>query len=349
MMKNFKDLTGEEIMGFMEEAGEPSFRAQQVIHWGYRRYCSSFEEMTDIPIYLRKRLQESFRLNILQLLKREVSQDGSKKLLFALHDGEKIESVLIPNGRGTGCYTICISSQVGCALGCRYCMTGRVGFRRNLTTGEIVDQIIVAKRFLDSEEGQVNPRITNIVFMGMGEPLLNLDAVIRAIRNITELMRYSRRRITVSTAGIAPTIEKIGTDGPWVNLAISLNATKDEVRNMLMPINRRYPIGELMRVCKSFPQTNYRRITFEYVMIKGINDSPDDVKRLVSLLSGFKSKINLIRYNPTGDNDRFDKPDEERVNLFREELKKAGISCTVRKSLGQDISAACGQLTAGYL
>jgi 23S rRNA (adenine2503-C2)-methyltransferase len=295
--------------------------------------------MTDLSKDLREELNRRAFISNLKPLKILTSRDGTKKFLFGLGDGETIESVLLPEGERN---TLCISSQVGCKRACRFCITGRLGLRRNLKAFEIVDQVITVKRLLKGT------KITNIVLMGMGEPLDNADEVIDALNRIIKHMGFSKRRITLSTAGITPQIKRLFEDHLDVNLAISLNATTDEIRNMLMPVNREYPLKRLLNICRSLPVAPRRRITFEYILIDGINDSKGDAQRLVRLLKGIRAKVNLIPYNPLPE-DSFKKPSEEDIINFQSILKDGGITTIIRKSKGLDIEAACGQLKADYL
>ena len=276
------------------------------------------------------------------LLQKQISIDGTIKFLFGLEDNESIESVLIPNTKGESMYTLCISSQVGCAMNCLFCKTGSLGLKRNLKSYEIVDQIISAKRLLKSGD------ITNIVFMGMGEPFNNFNEVSNALIKITGLTGYSKRRITVSTSGILSGIKKLAEEGPDVNLAISLNASTDHIRSKIMPINKKYPLEKLMKACREFPLAPRRHITFEYVLLGGTNDSINDAERVVELLKGIRSKVNLIPYNPVSPSSNLKKPSRIRILKFQDIINKAGITTMIRKSKGSDISAACGQLKAGY-
>jgi len=345
-MKNFKQLSEQEIADLIDKISQKPFRVKQIINWIYKKLARSFDEMTDLPKDLREELNKSAYISNLQLLNRQVSTDGTLKFLFGLEDSETIESVLIPNIRGIDKFTLCISSQVGCALRCAFCTTGQLGFIRDLKAYEIVDQVIAASRI----EGG---RIVNIVFMGMGEPLNNLNHVAEALRRITELMGFSKRRITVSTSGIVPKIYELAEKAPEINLAVSLNATTDEIRSKIMPVNKKYPLKELMRACREFPLSPRRRITFEYVLLDGINDTKSDASRLVKLLKGVRAKVNLIPYNPPAlsQNDivqRFKISRDEKIHEFQNILHKAGITAIIRKSMGADISAACGQLKATY-
>ncbi len=335
---NLKSLSKQELEAFIEELGLPAFRAKQILHWIYEKYAQSIQDITELSKDLREKLSEKAYISNLGLLDRQISKDGTEKFLFGLEDGETIESVLISDEDRL---TLCISSQIGCAMRCRFCLTGKMGLKRNLDAHEIVDQIISANRI-------IKPRkITNIVFMGMGEPLANFDNVTNALWRITELMNISPKRITLSTSGIAPKILEFPKKAPMVNLAISLNATTDEVRDYIMPVNKTYPLKVLLEACRKFPLPTRRRITFEYVMLKGMNDTPEDAKRLVKLLKGIPSKVNLIPFNPY-EGSEFKRPDDESVLRFQNILIEGQLTALIRKSKGQDISAACGQLKAKY-
>lgn len=337
-MVDLKALSKEELETFIKESGLPSFRARQILHWIYEKFATSIDDITELSKDLRRALSEKAYISNLNILDKRVSKDCTEKFLFALQDGESIESVLIPDENRL---TLCISSQVGCAMNCRFCMTGRLGLKRNLSAHEIVDQIISVSRL-------IRPRvITNIVLMGMGEPLNNFKNVVEALWRMKNLMNISPKRITLSTSGIVPRIIELPKVAPPVNLAISLNATTDAVRDYLMPINKTYPLSQLLDACKKYPLQRGRRITFEYVMIKGINDSMDDAKRLVKLLKGIPSKINLIPFNPVEGID-FERPDEDTVIKFQNILLQNNMTAIIRKSKGIDIGAACGQLKAGY-
>ncbi len=335
---NLKSLNIKEIEHFLKGFGQPPFRARQLVHWIYEKFVQSIEEITEFSKELRERLSEKAYISNLEILDKQKSKDGTEKFLFQLHDRETIESVLIPDEQRL---TLCISSQVGCAMGCRFCLTGRLGLRRSLEAHEIVDQIISVSRYIYPK------KITNIVLMGMGEPLANFENVVDALWRITDYMKVSPRRITLSTAGIVPKILELPEFAPMINLAISLNATTDEVRDYLMPINKIYPIKELLNACRKFPLPPRRRITFEYVMLKGINDSLEDAKRLILLLKGIPCKVNIIPFNPY-EGSEFQRPDDKRVMDFQKMLIDSNITSLIRKSKGQDILAACGQLKAGY-
>lgn len=335
---NLKAMTKQELDTFIKAAGLPAYRARQILHWIYERYAESIQDVTELSKELREKLAEQAYISTLAVLSRQRSSDGTEKFLFGLGDGESIESVLIPDEDRL---TLCISSQVGCAMCCRFCLTGTMGLKRNLEAYEIVDQVIAVNRTI------APGRITNIVLMGMGEPLANFDNVVEALWRITELVKISAKRITLSTSGLAPKILELAHKGPKVKLAISLNAATDEVRDQLMPVNRTYPLKVLLDACRKFPLQAGRRITFEYVLLKGVNDSLEDARRLVELLKGIPSKINLIPFNPYPGAE-FQRPDDQQVLAFQNILLAAHMTAIIRKSKGQDILAACGQLKARY-
>ncbi len=326
-----------EIETLVKELGQPRYRGRQVFHWVHARRVLKIEAMTNLSQTLRATLASRARVSRPDVAQLQHSQDGTRKYLLRLVDGEEIESVLIPDADRL---TACISTQVGCPLACRFCLTGLMALRRNLRAAEIVGQILALQDSL--ERGQ---RISNVVLMGMGEPLLNFPQVERALRILCDDhgANYSPRRITLSTAGHVPGIRKLAASGLNVNLAVSLSATTDEVRDQIMPINKRWPIGELLKVCRGYPLPNRRRLTFEYVMLDRVNDSQQDAKRLVSLLHGIRCKINLIPFNAApGLPDRASP--RERVEAFQRILHDAGLTATIRESRGWDISAACGML-----
>lgn len=333
---NLKTLSKLELESFIKKAGLPAFRAKQLLHWIYERYACSLQEITELSKDLRETLSEKSYVSNLELLNRQISRDGTEKFLFGLEDGESIESVLIPDEERL---TLCISSQVGCAMGCRFCLTGTMGLKRNLQPHEIADQVISANRLIAPR------KITNIVFMGMGEPLANFDNVVEALWKITQLIKISRTRITLSTSGIAPKILELATRTPQVNLAVSLNAVTDDTRDYIMPVNRTYPIRTLLDACRKYPLPARKRITFEYVLLGGVNDSPEDAARLVRLLKGIPSKVNLIPFNPFAGSE-FERPEEKRVIIFQDILIGSNMTALIRKSKGRDILAACGQLKA---
>ncbi|MCI4625191.1 MAG: 23S rRNA (adenine(2503)-C(2))-methyltransferase RlmN [Candidatus Magnetoovum sp. WYHC-5] len=331
---NLKELSNEQISGFLTNFGLPLYRVRQLIHWMYEKRVSDISEISEFSKSLRDELSKKAYISKLEIVSKQASLDGTVKYLFALEDSNTIESVLIPDEKRL---TLCISSQVGCKLGCRFCLTGSIGFVRNLKAFEIVDQIMCVEN---------DRHINNIVMMGMGEPLDNFDNVVEAIRRIIGLIQMSKRKITLSTAGIVPNMQRIFKMVPEINLAVSLNATTDDVRSFIMPINKRYSLSELIRACKEIPLSPRRRITFEYVMLEGINDASDDAKRLVKLLRGIKSKVNLIPLN--GYNAGLKAPSEKQILAFQKILTDANMTAFIRKSRGSDILAACGQLKASY-
>ncbi|MBF0113347.1 MAG: 23S rRNA (adenine(2503)-C(2))-methyltransferase RlmN [Desulfamplus sp.] len=355
-MRDIKEFTRAELASWFEDHGMKSFRAGQVFKWIYLRQADNFDEMTDLAKDARALLNEHFYIPRLQIESTQFSADGTEKLLFKLEDGNYIESVLIPQKDH---FTLCISSQVGCAQGCKFCLTAKGGFVRNLTVAEIISQVRdarkhLAKRFegndqedIKVQEGGKAGSLVNIVFMGMGEPLANYDAVVKSLHTLTDSdfgLKFSPRRVTLSTCGLVPEIRRLCMDTD-ANLAISLNATDDETRSMLMPINRRYPIKELLEACRSYKLKSRDKITFEYILIKGVNDSDDDAKRLVSMLGPIKSKMNIIPFNQHEKSD-FKRPSSDEVSRFVQILLDRQVTAIVRKSKGDDISAACGQLRA---
>ncbi len=330
-----------DLKAVMVEAGHPPFRAKQVYEWLYRQTALNFDEMTSLSKELRMWLAENFEIGHPEIAEvRGGAADGSRKMLFRLPDHRVVESVLMQD---KDWQTLCVSSQVGCAVDCKFCMTGFGGFRRQMTCGEIVSQFLLARRVINDN---VPPR--NMVFMGMGEPMLNLDNVIPAIKILTDPngVGVSPRRITVSTSGIIPGIDRLGDADLGVNLAISLNGSNDEFRSRIMPINKRYPIADLLEACRRFPLKNRRRITFEYVMLGGENDRVEHALELAALLEDLPCKINLIPWNPD-ENLPFKRPEEETVRRFQQELLDRYFAVSVRYSKGMDIGAACGQL-AGH-
>ncbi len=353
---NLKSLAKEEIFRFIEDKGLPGYRAEQLIRWIYQRYAAAIDEITVFSLDLRNDLNRDSFISNLAVVERMRSSDGAEKFLFSLEDGNTIESVLIPDANRL---TLCISSQVGCAMGCLFCLTGRSGFIRNLKAYEIVDQIIAVNRIIKNEYsnptippfekvGKVkvsDKKITNIVFMGMGEPLANFDEVVDALWRIVQLLGISRRRITLSTAGVVPKILLLPEKAPDINLAISLNATTDEIRGEIMPITKRYPISSLINACKKYPLRPGRKITFEYVLIREKNDLREDAYRLLKLLKGIRCKVNLIPLNPYPGSS-LERPPDEKVLAFQRILLQNGVRALIRESRGKDILAACGQLRA---
>lgn len=334
-----KNFSPSELEAWVQTLGERAFRARQLFRHLYARNVASWDECTDLSRTFRDQLRFGSRLDALTLLRADETTDGTTKYLFRLHDGNHIESVLIPDPPR---YTLCLSSQCGCALGCRFCLTGSLGLKRNLGTAEIVDQVCQVQR------GPGRPRITNLVFMGMGEPLANYDAVVRAIGILTDPngLAFSHRRVTVSTVGLIPQLRRLGEESP-VNLAVSLHAPDDALRSDLMPVNRTYPLRELLRACHEYPLAPRKRITFEYILLDGVNDSVEHARQLVRTLRGLRAKINLIPFNPHPGSP-FAPPSEETVLAFQEVLHKAQFTALIRKSRGQEVGAACGQLAARW-
>lgn len=351
---NLKALDEEALNEFVASQGLPSYRAGQLMHWIYDKRARELDEITVLSKDLRARLSRVAYIGNLELLEEKSSSDGTIKYLFKLEDGETVESVLIPDepdGAGDrGRLTLCVSSQAGCAMGCTFCLTGRVGLKRDLMAHEITDQIISVERAIaPGPPGLPGPprRVTNVVFMGMGEPLRNLEEVCKSLKLITGPMGISRQRVTVSTAGVAPAILELAQKAPGVNLAVSLNAATDDVRSRIMPLNRRYPIRELFDALRRYPMPKRSRVTFEYVLLKGVNDSIEDARALVHLVKSVPSKVNLISFNEH-EGCEYRRPTREAVRKFQETLARGGVPVFIRKSMGADILAACGQLMAGY-
>ncbi len=328
-----------------DSLGERPFRAAQIYRWIHQRGAVSFDEMTDLSRDLRAKLVKRARLAVLEKDLEQRSVDGTIKFRFKTWDGKLIESVYMPSEDRK---TLCVSSQVGCAMGCKFCMTGTLGLIRNLTPGEIVAQVHAVNRQvaaeLRAEKTETRRPLTNLVFMGMGEPLHNFENLKAALEILQseEGPNFSHRHITVSTVGLVPMIERLGKE-TQVKLAVSLNASHDESRSASMPINHRWNIEVLLEACRHFPMRQGRRITFEYVLMRGVNDSDDDARRLAALMEGLPAKVNLIPYN---DNPGlgFHSPSEDRAESFRELLAERHVAAFVRKNRGRDIAAACGQL-----
>jgi 23S rRNA (adenine2503-C2)-methyltransferase len=317
----------------------PRYHARQIFSWIHRRGVTDFAAMTDLPKPLRARLDAEWTVVTPKLVRRDVSTDGTTKYLFELADGARIESVFIPD---TPAQTFCISSQVGCAMACAFCLTGKMGLTRHLTAGEIEGQV----RVLAHDQQLAGPETAfNIVVMGMGEPLHNYDATMAALRIVGDAngLAVPARRITLSTVGVVPGIERLGREPFMPNLAISLHASHEAQRDALVPINRKYDLEALIEACKRFPMKRRGRITFEYVLLSGVNDTPEDARRLVKLLDGVKGKVNLLPLN-AAPGIPFERPDDRRVDAFARILADKGLTVSVRKSRGRDIRAACGQL-----
>jgi len=334
---NIRDLTFEEIETFIAHLGKEKYRARQIMKWIYQSGVDTFEEMTTLSRDLRLHLSEVACLTSPAIVKTNASADGTKKVLFRLHDGLHIESVLIP---GKNHWTACLSTQAGCTMGCRFCFTGSLGFKRNLLPSEITGQLTALK--YQTPEG---PNVKNIVFMGMGEPLANYDNTLKAIRIMTSDagLGLSHRKVTISTCGLAPKIVQLGKD-ICVNLAISLNAPDNKVRDDLMPVNKRYPLEELLKACRDYPMPGRRMLTFEYILMAGVNDSPKDAEKVARLLKNLHCKLNLILFNEFPGSE-FKTPSPEAVASFQQVLLKNHYTTIIRASRGSDILAACGQLT----
>src|SRR5688572_12221683 len=326
-----------ELEAALEARGVERFHARQLYRWVYRRGVTQFDLMTDLSRPLRARLQDELLVSTPRIVSDETSIDGTRKFVLELADRRRIESVFIPD---TPSMTFCISTQVGCAMSCGFCLTGKMGLVRNLTAGEIAAQV----RVLARETGLLDAPF-NIVLMGMGEPLHNYDSTMKALRilHAEHGLAVSPRRVTLSTVGIVPALEKLASEPLMPNLAISLHATTDEQRTRLVPPNRKYPLADILEACRRFPLKKRSRITFEYVLLDGVNDSPDDARRLVRLLAGIKAKVNLIPLNPAP-GIPYQRPSDARVDRFAQILADRHITVSVRKSRGQDIRAACGQL-----
>jgi 23S rRNA (adenine2503-C2)-methyltransferase len=329
------------LAAFFAGIGEKPFRATQVLKWMHQQGVDDFNAMTNLSKELRARLEDVAEVRAPKVLRDHVADDGTRKWLLELDGGNGIEMVFIPeDGRGT----LCVSSQVGCTLNCAFCSTGHQGFNRNLTVAEIVGQIWTASRLLGSKPAG-DRVVTNVVFMGMGEPLLNYDNVIPAIRVMLDDNAYglSKRRVTLSTAGLVPLIDRLREDCP-VSLAVSLHAANDKLRDEIVPLNRKYPIAELLNACRRYVEHQpHRRITFEYVMLDGVNDRPEDARALIELLRDVPSKINLIPFNPFPQA-RFERSSSASIDRFRHALMDAGFTTITRRTRGDDIDAACGQL-----
>ncbi|WP_374318824.1 23S rRNA (adenine(2503)-C(2))-methyltransferase RlmN [Aquabacterium sp.] len=340
---NLLDFDLEGLAAFCEKLGEKRFRATQLFRWIHQKGATDFEQMSDLAKSLRGKLQGLATLTPLKVISEHVSSDGTIKWLFDVGGGNAVESVYIPEDDRA---TLCVSSQAGCAVGCRFCSTGHQGFSRNLTTGEIIAQLWFAEHSLRKRLGTSDRIISNVVMMGMGEPLQNYNALIPALKIMLDDHGYglSRRRVTVSTSGVVPMIERLKTDCP-VALAVSLHAPNDPLRDELVPLNRKYPIAELMAACKDYLQAAPRDfITFEYCMLDGVNDTDEHARQLISLVKGkVPCKFNLIPFNPFPQSG-LHRSKHERVLAFARLLADAGIVTTVRKTRGDDIDAACGQL-----
>ena len=334
-MKNIKDYDLEALKQEFIQMGEKPFRAEQVFKWLYEAKVASFDEMTNLSLELREKLKQNYDMHNFGILKKQESSDGTKKYLFDVLDGNAIETVLMSYHHG---YSICVSTQIGCKMGCKFCASTGIKFIRDLTSGEIVEQILAVER-------DNNIRISNVVFMGIGEPLDNYENVVNAIRIINNQkgINIGARHISISTSGLVPKIYQLAEENIQCTLSISLHATTDEKRSEMMPVNNRYNIAELIQACKDYLEKTNRRISFEYALAKDNNDNLEDAKRLVKLLKGMICHVNLIPINKI-ENGTFVKSSNDNIMKFRDYLNDHGIVATIRRELGSDIDAACGQL-----
>jgi 23S rRNA (adenine2503-C2)-methyltransferase len=355
------DLDIEEVKKLVVSLGAPAYRAQQLLGWVYRKLAVSWDEMTDLPLSFRQKLAAAAILHTLTPLHEVKAKDGTIKVLFNLQDGKTVETAFMKfvasasgepvRKTGSNRYTICVSTQVGCPIGCPFCATGQQGFERNLTPGEIIDQVLYfARRLRDNSKGREGERVDNIVFMGMGEPLANYDAVRQAIEmlNSKDGCGLSARSMTISTAGLLPGIKRIAEEKLQVGLAISLHAPDDKLRNQLVPVNKKYPLAELIPACREYFAQTGRRVSFEYALFDGVNDSLSQAQALADLLQGLNCHVNLITANSTA-NQTLQPSPRSQVQAFQKALQTRGITCTLRQSRGQDIDAGCGQLRSRFL
>ena len=335
MKKNIKDYNLDELKNVMVELGEKPFRAEQIFKWIFVENVTSFDEMTNLSLELREKLKENFDLHIFKIIQKQESKDGTKKYLFDVLDGNAIESVLMQYKYGK---TICVSSQIGCKMGCKFCASTGVKFVRNLTSGEIVEQLLAIER-------DENIKISNLVFMGIGEPLDNYNNVINAVHilNNPKGLGIGARHISVSTSGLVPRIYDLAKENIQCTLSVSLHASNNEKRSSMMPVNNRYSVEELIKACKDYIAMTNKRISFEYALAKDNNDNMQDAKELANLLKGMLCHVNLIPINKI-ENGKFTKSSNENIIKFRDYLNDHGIVATIRRELGSDIEAACGQL-----
>ena len=334
-MKNIKDYDLNELKQEFIKMGEKPFRAEQVFKWLYENKVNSFDEMTNLSLELREKLKQNYEMHNFNILRKQESSDGTIKYLFDVLDGNAIETVLMSYHHG---YSICVSTQIGCKMGCKFCASTGIKFVRNLTSGEIVEQILAVER-------DNNIRISNVVFMGIGEPLDNYDNVVNAIRIINNQkgINIGARHISISTSGLVPKIYQLAEGNIQCTLSISLHATTDEKRSSMMPVNNSYNIAELLKACRDYIEKTNRRISFEYALAKDNNDNLEDAKRLIKLLKGMICHVNLIPINKI-ENGTYVKSSNENIMKFRDYLNEHGIVATIRRELGSDIDAACGQL-----
>jgi 23S rRNA (adenine2503-C2)-methyltransferase len=340
--QHLKSLFRDELAATIRDLGEPEYRADQILSWIYEKHTDSFDQMTNLPAPLRQKLADRFELNAVHAIRERRSTDTTEKFLFQLHDGSLIETVLIPATPGltsrSDRHTVCVSTQVGCAYGCKFCASGLEGLKRNLTAAEIVDQVVTLQRL-------TLQRITNLVIMGMGEPLANYDNLMRALKilNAPWALGIGARKITVSTVGLAPRIRQLADDPMQIRLAVSLHGATDEVREKIMPVNKKYPLNELLAACDYYHNKKGRMMTFEYILIDGVNDSLQQAHKLAAIARRLHAKVNVIPYNPV-ESLPWKRPDRDRCKMFQHVLREAGIAATLRIEKGTDINAACGQL-----
>ena len=340
---NLLGMTPVQLAGYFQDIGEKPFRATQVLKWIHQQGAESFDEMTNISKSLREKLNAQAEIRGPEVVSQDISKDGTRKWVIRVDGGSCVETVLIPEGdRGT----LCVSSQVGCSLNCSFCSTGKQGFNRNLSAAEIIGQVRIAIKSFGAMDPANKRVVTNVVMMGMGEPLMNFERVVSAMHLMMEDTAYglSKRRVTLSTAGVVPAMDKLG-DVIDVSLAVSLHAPNDELRDVLVPINKRYPIKELMAACHRYlaKLDDKRVITIEYTMMAGVNDLPEHAKQLAKLLKTLPCKLNIIPFNPFP-NSGYERPKAEVIEHFKNTMHKAGIRTTVRRTRGEEIDAACGQL-----
>jgi len=339
-MQDIKELSQDELKDQIKKMGWPAFHAEQIFSWIYARGSDDFSKMSDLPVTLRSALGKVFSLRSMDLVRKSDSSDGTRKFLLKLRDDNLIEAVAIPaEGRVTGC----LSVQAGCRFGCKFCASGQKGHKRNLSAGEILEEVLYLK---DNSPGG---KLTHIVFMGVGEPLDNYDHVLKAVRiiNSPRGLNIGARRITISTCGIIPGIVRLAKEGMQIELSVSLHAADDLARSRLLPINKKYPIAELIRVCREYIKQTNRQITFEYVLINGVNSSLQNAKKLIKILKGLNCKVNLIPANAVTELEIFP-PGKKESDDFRNTLVKSGVRATLRRPRGEDIDAACGQLRLKY-
>jgi 23S rRNA (adenine2503-C2)-methyltransferase len=334
---NLLDCSPAEMEALAESLGAPRYRGRQLARWIFTRGVVDLDAMSDLPRDFRAALAARAGVDLPEIERRTPSQDGSQKLVLRYGDGARVQAVLMPDGDRL---TLCVSTQVGCGFGCAFCFTGTMGLERNLSAGEIVAQVLVARQGLAA-----GARITHVVYMGMGEPLANYAATVKSLRLLTDplALGFSPRRITVSTVGLVSGIERLARESLKVNLAISLHATSNEIRDRIMPVNRGFAIEELLAACRRFPLPFRQRMTFEYVLLDGVNDAAEDERRLVRLLKGIRAKVNLIPFNDW-EGSAFARPPLPRILAFQAVLLEHGVTATIRWSKGEDIGAACGQL-----